>query len=49
MLVDDADMEMEMSKDPFLEAGITIPVELPYKDESQRQDNVIGGLILSYY
>ena len=34
MLVDDADMEMEMSKDPFLEAGITIPVELPYKDES---------------
>ena len=36
MLVDDADMEMEMAKDPFLEAGITIPAELPYKDESQR-------------
>jgi hypothetical protein len=31
MIVDDADMEMEMAKDPFLEAGIGIPSELPYR------------------
>jgi hypothetical protein len=31
MIVDDADMEMEMAKDPFLEAGIEIPSELPYR------------------
>ena len=32
LIVDDADMEMEMSKDPFLDAGIAIPPsELPYK------------------
>ena len=37
MIVDDADMEMEMAKDPFLEAGIAIPAELPYKDEKQRE------------
>ena len=30
MIVDDADMEMEMAKDPFLEAGIPIPAEMPY-------------------
>ena len=37
MIVDDADMDMEMAKDPFLEAGIAIPAELPYRDESQRE------------
>ena len=39
MIVDDADMEIEMSKDPFLEAGIAIPAELPYQDESQRENS----------
>ena len=32
-------MEMEMAKDPFLEAGIAIPAELPYQDESQRENS----------
>ncbi len=31
MIVDDADVEIEMSADPFLEAGITAPPILPYK------------------
>lgn len=31
MIVDDADREVEMADDPFLEAGIDIPKELPYK------------------
>jgi hypothetical protein len=39
MIVDDADMEMEMAKDPFLEAGIAIPAELPYKDDKQRESS----------
>lgn len=39
LIVDDADMEMEMAKDPFLEAGIAIPAELPYQDESQRENS----------
>ena len=29
MIVDDADTDMEMSGDPFLEAGIIIPEQLP--------------------
>ena len=28
-----------MAKDPFLEAGIAIPAELPYQDESQRENS----------
>lgn len=32
-------MEMEMAKDPFLEAGIAIPAELPYQDDSQRENS----------
>ena len=39
MIVDDADMDMEMAQDPFLEAGIAIPAELPYQDESQRENS----------
>lgn len=39
LIVDDADMEMEMAKDPFLEAGIAIPAELPYQDDSQRENS----------
>ena len=32
LIVDEADMEIEMAEDPFLEAGIQIPKDLPYKD-----------------
>ena len=39
IIVDDADMELEMCNDPFLEAGIAIPAELPYQDESQRENS----------
>ncbi len=35
MIVDEADREMEVTADPFLEAGIDIPKELPYRS-SQR-------------
>ena len=31
MIVDDADRDLEMTTDPFLEAGIDIPRELPYQ------------------
>ena len=31
MIVDEADRDIEMSEDPFLEAGIDIPKELPYR------------------
>ena len=32
MIVDEADTDIEMVKDPFLEAGIDIPKELPYQE-----------------
>ena len=32
MIVDEADQDMEMAKDPFLEAGIDVPKELPYQE-----------------
>ena len=31
MIVDEADSDISMAKDPFLEAGIDIPEELPYQ------------------
>ena len=34
MIVDDADKEIDMVSDPFLEAGISIPQELPYQSKS---------------
>ena len=38
MIVDDADMDMELQDDPFLDAGIAFenPAELPYQDEKQK-------------
>ena len=30
LIVDEADREMEIVSDPFLDAGIDIPKELPY-------------------
>ena len=32
MIVDDIESDIEMAKDPFLEAGIDIPEELPYQE-----------------
>ncbi len=29
-------LKVEMAQDPFLEAGITIPTELPYKEGAHR-------------
>lgn len=37
--MDEADREMEMEQDPFLAAGIDIPEELPYKEESGKISN----------
>ena len=37
MIVDEADAEIEMANDPFVEAGIEFPVNLPYKDISQHE------------
>jgi len=34
LIVDEADGEMEMAEDPFLEAGISIPEPLPYDSRS---------------
>ena len=31
LIVDLADLDLEMVTDPFLEAGISIPEELPYQ------------------
>jgi hypothetical protein len=36
LIVDQADMDMEVI-DPFLEAGIEVPAELPYKDNALRE------------
>ena len=32
MIVDEADRDIDMAADPFLEAGIDIPKELPYQE-----------------
>ena len=34
MIVDQAEEDCEVVQDPFLEAGITIPSDLPYQDKS---------------
>lgn len=38
LIVDEAEKHVEMSPDPFLEAGIHIPSELPYKNESHKDE-----------
>ena len=38
LIVDEPEMPMEVSQDPFLKAGIEVPSELPYKYETQRDD-----------
>ena len=46
MIVDEADMEMEMATDPFIEAGIEVPATLPYQDSYQKEEStkkVVGN------
>ena len=40
MIVDEADMEMEMATDPFIEAGIEVPANLPYQDSYQKEESI---------
>ena len=45
LIVDEADEDLEMAGDPFLEAGIDIPSDLPYQgtpepNKSEKADNV---------
>ena len=46
MIVDDADRDVGMATDPFLEAGIDIPKELPYQTPTvqvmKRKFSLIG-------
>ena len=39
MIVDEADMEIEMATDPFIEAGIEVPANLPYQESKQQEDS----------
>ena len=39
LIVDTVDMDIEMADDPFLEAGIEVPSELPYSKERQREES----------
>ena len=36
MIVDEADRDIELSPDPFKEAGISIPEQLPYSEEANK-------------
>lgn len=40
LIVDLADADMELANDPFLEAGISIPEELPYQNLPSRASSV---------
>ena len=44
MIVDDADRDIEMAADPFLEAGIDIPKELPYRNLKRSRTRVISQM-----
>ena len=45
--MDEADAELEMAEDPFMEAGISIPEELPYR--SSRFVNKLKGVLIKFY
>ena len=42
-----ADTDIEMVKDPFLEAGIDIPEELPYQES--RKSTIISSVFFGRY
>ena len=37
--MDQAEEDCEMVQDPFLEAGIAIPLELPYQDKVPKEED----------
>ena len=39
MIVDQAEEDVEMSQDPFLEAGISIPETIPYQPKTEVKQN----------
>ena len=39
MIVDDEENEVKMANDPFIEAGIEVPPNLPYQDSTQQEDS----------
>ena len=41
--MDEAEEDMEMAQDPFLEAGIDIPNEMPHSPSRKNKDNVPSG------
>ena len=44
MIVDEADRDIELSPDPFKEAGISIPEQLPYSEEAGSKQNMISNI-----
>ena len=41
IIVDEADRDIEMENDPFLAAGIDIPEELPYQDQTGSVETLV--------
>ena len=39
MIVDEANMDIELENDPFIEAGIEVPANLPYKHDSYQEQS----------
>ena len=39
MIVDEANMDIELENDPFIEAGIDVPANLPYKHDSYQEQS----------
>ena len=48
MIVDEADRDIDMAADPFLEAGIDIPKELPYQERRPTLKMKINGIAGSF-
>ena len=42
LIVDEADSDLELAKDPFLEAGISVPEELPYTNINMSQEKIFN-------
>ena len=39
MIVDDAEVEIELATDPFIEAGIEVPPNLPYQENKKTEES----------
>ena len=44
MIVDEAEADLEMAEDPFLEAGISIPEDLPYSTQLPRKKVIFNSI-----